>query len=1620
MKRKNWVRSLVSLLLVCSLVLGMAGTANAEKSKKSKKKELQWTEEEGVGTPGIAAQKQQEPKETSEKESKQVRVFIVLNGSSALESGFSAKGLFRDERAQSFLSEARAQQQQTISQIQRAVNPSSFDVRYQFTVLTNAVSAVVQYKDIEKIKEVEGVNAVYIVPEYYLQDTAEANTATAGEMVGSYQTWDSGYTGAGQKIAIVDTGIDVSHPSFDSGAFAHGRKETETRTGRVVTEELLDAEDIAKVLDQLKISQKQDGLSPQSLCINEKIPFAYNYVDQDLNISDEEDHGTHVAGIAAANKYVPEGNGTYHEQPEGVAGIAKDAQLLVMKVFGDNGGAYTDDYMAAIEDALLLDVDVINLSMGTPNPGESSAYSGEAYVNEILKRLQGSDMVVSISAGNSGSWAENSKFGHNRTEDVNMNMIGNPGSYTNALTVASAINGGYTGCGFQLGKQTFFYGETGSQDKIPSMASLDTSGNGTDYPYVFLNSAGEAQNYQGVDVKGKIVFVNKGTISYAQKHENAQAAGAAALFICNDEYGFPKIDLSGSKATIPCAILAWEDSWELQNYQGDKIIRMLSKPAKNFQAAEGYGMSDYSAWGVPGDLSLKPEITAPGENIYSTKNNGGYGSLSGTSMAAPSIAGMSALVSDYIKRNDLENKTGLSSRTLTQSLLMSTSVPLKEKDNEEYSPRKQGSGIANVKAATSTPVYVLVGEKEGNDGKVKAELGDDPNKGGEYTFDFNLFNISGKNQYYSLKSSIMTEQVEEGEWFQGSSHKLQPQVTYTSQNVVLFYDLNGDQKVDTADALELLKHINGSVRLERVESSQEKFDFNGDGVLNTVDVYRFLREFEQPTMDLQERKLEVKDQAKVNVKVVLSESDKNYLDTYFKNGMYIDGFIYLKGAVELSIPMLAFYGNWTESSMFEPFDYLTFCNNGEKAVAEPYSTIEKTNYLNYYAAEEENEYCYASNMYLEGGDDAYLPDRNAFSTESGDQINSAVYTLIRNAATVRTSVTNADTGEVYYEVLEENIPGAYYDSEENEWRNTQYSSNLDWKGLDANGKPLPEGTKVQISVTALPEYYKDKWNEAAKGASFSVPITIDNTKPELVDVQDIGSGKLELTIQDNRYTAAVQVYGKDKETLIKTYGVNQTEAGIPMKVTIKDPKKVFYLSLVDYAGNTISYRVNRSGTPDTSITDGVTLDQSELKLIKGNTKQLKAVVSPESILDDTVTWSSENPEIADVDKEGVVTGIAPGTTKIIAATNAKNAAGEPETAECQVTVEEIAVSLNGIVWDGNGSTYFNNFNTAALSELHKLSGKQKNNYMAATAVEDAILAAVNDTVSENQKSELFLIDPDDKYKAVSKASIDWCPVDLAYSPNTGLVFGIDDTYVRWFDSETTEKDQGAVDLGGHTLSDKLVGITYAGYTDEKKYGPVEWFYVVSQNGGMLRIGYIVTEEGFIYQDLGSTGINTGNEWEFNSLYYDKESGYIFWSVNDGSGIVKLYALEETYDPDKKTVNVTASLLGNFAEDIWPVIGLYGTSDLDGHSFPAQLQETDTEPLFLPEAERDNEQDESVTDEGLQQDDSAAENENQQDESLPGSEDQQDESPAGNESQQDQSPAGNESQQNQSAEENIDQ
>ena len=1252
-------------------------------------------EEERVGgfSDALTADVTDVPVEAQDPE-EETRVIIVMEGDAVLDAGYDTADLAENDAAMDLAEQIVADQEETIEKIsEEALDGEALDVNYNLSIIANAVSADVAYKDIKNIAKVEGVEAVYVAQKYEPLADANPETITANEMVGSYTSWATGYTGAGTRIAVIDTGIDSDHPSFDEGAFLAHLEETAEANGKTVADyNLLTAEEIEAVLPNLNVAKRSEGVTAEQLYVNGKVAFAYNYIDKNLDIThdnDEEgDHGTHVSGIATANYYVPsESSETgYARQDIGVVGVAPDAQLITMKVFGTAGGAYSDDYMAAIEDALLLKADVVNLSLGSSAAGYSS--DSESYVNEVFEKLEGTSTVVSISAGNSGRWADDSTYGANLSSDVNQDTVGSPGSYYNAFTVASAVNSSVTGKYFQAADgQKVFYTD-GNDTLAPAFATLDVNGDGTEYPFVYLEAKGLPEDYEGVDVEGKIVLVQRGGITFGEKQMNAEAAGAIAAVIYNNQPGTINMTLQGSTAKIPCVSITQADGIALgagaeQVAEGvfEGTLTVVDKLGVNYNVADGYTMSTFSSYGVPGTLDLKPEITAPGGNIYSTRDGGTYGVMSGTSMAAPSISGQSALVEQYIRENGLAERTGLSVRTLAQSLLMSTATPLHE-DNDpdglEYSPRSQGAGLGNAYKAVTTPAFILVGDKEGNDGKVKAVLGDDPERTGDYSFAFDVYNLSDVPQYYVLDASVLTEQIYaagELKYFVGSSHQLNPAVSLEADNTVLVYDLNEDGKVNKADKTAFLKAVNGSLKGTAVDSQPDFFDFNKDGVVDTKDVYVFYKQVSggAAVADLTLSAVKVADKTTVNVNINLSEDDRDYL-SYFENGMYVDGFVYVNGLVDLSVPFLAFYGSWADSSMFEPFDFMEYAHN-ENYAGQTYCGLEKTNFLSIFPMGIEDELIYTPNLFAD--DAEYLPERNAISGVNGSALGAQYYSLIRNAGRVITTIKDKNTGEVYFEDTKtENYASFTYNGQ---WQNYMDYTELLWAATDKDGKALPEDTEVEIVLQAIPSYYDDVEDPSTltnEGLYLRTPMVVDNTEPEVLamDFNEEDPTKIDITVADNQYVAAVAVFDKNGDVLERV-AINQTEKGAESTVTIDAPQKIFYVDIFDYACNGVEYRVNNTGHEETEYVSSITIDQGEeITLETWVISNWTATVGPEWLKEgyDAVTWSSSDDDVCYTLPSGLFLTWDEGECIVTAKTKYPNEEGEYLTAQIKVIVDDSA------------------------------------------------------------------------------------------------------------------------------------------------------------------------------------------------------------------------------------------------------------------------------------------------------------------------------------------------------------
>ena len=232
-------------------------------------------------------------------------------------------------------------------------------------------------------------------------------------------------------------------------------------------------------------------------------------------------------------------------------------------------------------------------------------------------------------------------------------------------------------------------------------------------------------------------------------------------------------------------------------------------------------------------------------NRYLPSYGGGsdqYETMFGTSMAAPQVTGMAALLAQVIREWELSAVTGLSPRHLAQSLLMSTAKPLFEEaaGGSYYPLLRQGAGLARVDLAAQAESFVLVPGQD--DCKVKAELGDDPRRTGVYEFDFTITNITGSDAVYTLDADLFRQDVFEylsgsGIWLlDNQTTDLPADVTFCSDSMIpqstAGHDLNGDGRTNAADADHLLEYAVGNETELHAQG-----DLSGDGLINSYDAH---------------------------------------------------------------------------------------------------------------------------------------------------------------------------------------------------------------------------------------------------------------------------------------------------------------------------------------------------------------------------------------------------------------------------------------------------------------------------------------------------------------------------------------------------------------------------------------------------------------------------------------------------------------------------------------------------------------------------------------------------------------------------------------------------------------
>ena len=1229
MKHTGFFKRFLSVLLIVTLLAGnvLPGFAlDMDHDHETGKTNVSFTRvDNSEVTAGLTPNGQTEITDEEEYAATDVvRVSIVLNKASTIDAGYSTMNIAGNQAAMNYREGLKKDQTNMVYQIERTIK-SDLDVVWNLTLAANLISAYVQYGQIEAIEKLPGVKYVVLENQYvpYQTETSEVapNMATSGAQIGTTPVWEACYTGAGMRIAVIDTGIDTNHQSMNAVAFEYALAQLAEKKGMskdayIASLDLLDAEEIAKVASELNVT-----VDPETAYINSKIAFGYNYRDFDYDVThdnDEEgDHGSHVAGIATANSWLynpTSGNFGKALDYCFMQGVAPDAQLLAMKVFGKKGSPSDSDFFAAIEDAILLGADAINLSLGSTAPGRG--HHTNAYFQEVMENLTKSGVVVAISAGNSGAWVENAdNGGYLYNTDIGMNTTGQPGAFTNSLCVASVENDGMVGYYFTIDGEVIVYIE----EIFNNMKSLTTLAG--EQEYVFIDGVGTAEDWAAVGdaLQGKIAICSRGSISFLDKANNAVAAGAIAVMIYNNENGIIYMDMTDYLEEKPAVFLT-----EMQG----EIIREKSEAVKDAQGnvlyytgkmnisntiglgtfnSEYYTMSDFSSWGVPGSLEMKPEITAPGGNIFSIEglnpNGGAYAIKSGTSMASPQVAGMAALLSQYIQENDLDTKTGMNVRHLAQSLLMSTAEPIEADEDNYFSILQQGAGLANIHNAITADSFIVMGEGTNSgaaDGKVKVELFDDPDRTGAYSATFTIRNLTNQQKNINLSADFFIQNLlSDGEYLymDYATAMIAMNVIWTIGGArvtaeaadMTGMDFNGDGFVNVDDGKRLLDYATGLlVQLY----NQDKADVDGDGDIDSHDAYVFLSGLSTTTAVLP-----ANGSVDIRVDFSLSESMKAELNEAYPNGTYLQGYLYAETenadgetGTSHSIPVLGFFGNWTDPSMFDVGMWPTYDTGEDTRI--PYTGILRGNEFQVrYANNPNYHYTLGGNPVIT--DSVYMPERNTIN--SGNYVHGIRFTPIRHADQSRVVVVNKTTGEVLLDQKTGAVNMAYYPNEIYGWQNAMMVLETNFSMKNTN-----EGDEISVSFTLVPEYYIDDegnvdWDALGEGATRSMDLIIDNTAPELKGVSvDVVNNTMTITASDNQYIAAAGLYNKTGTRRLAATGSKQDiEKGEVAEYTFSldgiNGKK-FLVQVHDYAMNTATYLIEMQIGEDAGVPDMMAFD----------------------------------------------------------------------------------------------------------------------------------------------------------------------------------------------------------------------------------------------------------------------------------------------------------------------------------------------------------------------------------------------------------------------------------------------
>ncbi|BCN32909.1 S8 family serine peptidase [Anaeromicropila herbilytica] len=1139
-------------------------------------------------------------------------------------------------------------QDKVADEIENLKSVGNVDVLYNYTSVMNGFATEVEYKALDDIKKLPNVKAAYVAGSY---DRVEPVMDSSVNTIGAKDTWDLNYKGEGTVVAILDTGLDYNHESF----------KTDPTSPRITSADIQSKIDASAGLKS-GVTKATDTY--RSL----KVPYAYDYADQDTDVNPSPEsvekngnsHGTHVAGTVAGN-----GN---------IVGVAPEAQLMIMKVFSDHlddKGAGTEDIVAALDDTVTLGADVINMSLGSSN---GFTNEGEQSVTDVYNRIEAAGITLAVSAGNSYSMTHsNGLSGMALASNPDTAVVGSPSTYEACTSVASVINAKYHAYYFTVDSKQITYSESAVGSQPTFSATLSTVSGGA-LDYVVVPKVGNEEDYNGIDVNGKVALIQRGSINFDTKVVNAKNHGAIAAIIYDNKPG-DKLTMAIDHYDIPAVFITLDDGTALVNAT-DKVLHVTSDQGV-FTNNKVNQLSDFSSWGVTPDLKLKPEIAAPGENIYSALPGGKYGSMNGTSMAAPHIAGSFALVKEYLN-NKFATLTSVDKAKLSNQLLMSTAEPSKDANGVYYSPRKQGSGVVNIYRAVTTSGYLYTAADVEANQRPKLNLGDDASKTGSFTKSFHVKNVSGSAITYDFSAATLTE-TEDGGTVAESSKDI-------SSNTSVKYIVNG-------------KEVN-SLTLQP-----------NDDVEVTVVI-----QLDQTAKDYLDASFE----------------NGEFVDGY----VFLKG----SNTCDLSIPFMGFYGDWTKAPLFDSGSandlqgyqqtiHALYTNGGNNYLGvNPFDSIAYKLIGNY------NPFIYGD-KYAQLQPQADL-DKIAISPNGDGDFDSfevAQLSLLRNAKELDWSITS-DANKVIKSGVLNYERKSIYNSTANGVAPT-YINDVTFDGKDENGQVIANNKTVTFSVKGTLDYSAHDQNNT--NATLTFPVTIDTEKPSFVGLT-ASTDSFKISVKDNQYVSVVFLYDKtDLSTPVAKTLVDEDTKGATTVVNVdlkalgltgKSPSD-YVIKVYDYAMNSATYSLVTEptnnydpSTPSTPVASpvptkapgdektasigDVKVSPSKVDLFVNETDDI-SVTLPKLTKDDvtSTSYSSSNARVAAVSSTGHITAVSEGTATITTTVKINK---ESKSFTTTVTVKKPYISFEKSVKSLKvGKTYTFKIDTYGIKGTPKYSVSNK-------------------------------------------------------------------------------------------------------------------------------------------------------------------------------------------------------------------------------------------------------------------------------------------------------------------------